>query len=308
MIDIQSTSNLSVQMWADPPQPGPGIDLRSRYADHFWVPVIGPTAMYLLRVLARNLGREPGGVSIPVSDLMAELGLDRPSGRSEIVRALDRLMVHGLVAAGEGGSVVVRLDLPYLSQIEVERLAPHIAVAHRAALVLRDSAVTSTTQPPLTPRLLSLTATVDDLLTNGDLDSRQLAYRWQHVMRLAEEARDEAILDWASPDLEVTLAEGQLSAQAMNEAVWAAQHLIAQDGTLPAEARATVNEAAAGMVDWVVSEFPDETDAWDEAWIADQVDHMAVSFEDLLGILERREAMEDRSHRDKGDDSDAEGS
>lgn len=292
MIDLQTNSTLRIQAWPDPPHVGPAIEVRSRYADHFWVPVIGPTAMGLLRVLARQVGHRDGPISVQVGHLVSELGVDPTTGRFEIERALVRLLDHGLMTMDGDRPLQVRVDLPYLSQIQVEQLAPHIAVAHRAALVLRDSVVDDGPPESMTPRMLSLSATIDDLLSGSELDPRQLAYRWQHVMRLAEEARDEALLDWASPDLEVTLAEGQLSAQAVNEAVWAAQHLVAQDGHLPADVRASLNESAAGLVDWVISEFPSETAAWeDEPPPAEQWG--SASFEDLLGLLGLRDLEDD---------------
>ena len=292
MIDLQINTTLSLQTWVDPPHAGPGVDVRSRYADHFWIPVIGPTAMCLLRLLTRQVGHGDGATLVVVSDLVAELGVDHSTGPLEIELALGRLLDHGLVTGGGDRPVRVRPDLPYLSQVQVAQLVPRIAVAHRAALVLRESTVDALPDRPLSPRMLSLTATIDDLLTNPELDDRQLAHRWQHVMRLAEEARDEATLDWASPDLEVTLAEGQLCAQAMNEAVWAAQHLVAQEGHLPAEVRGTLNEAAAGLVDWVVSEFPSHDEIWDQSWLAATENEGSATFEGLLGLLDLDEGPE----------------
>ena len=293
MIDLQTNSTLRIQTWPDPPHAGPNVDVRSRYADHFWIPGLGPTAMCLLRVLVRQIGHRDHPVTIEVRHLLSELGLDASTGLFEIERALARLLDEGIASVRSDRAVRVRVDLPYLSQIQVERLAPEIAVAHRAALFLRESVVEVEPDKPLPPRLLRLTATVDDLVARDDLDPRQLAYRWQHVMRLAEEGRDEAILDWASPDLEVTLAEGQLKAQGVNEAVWAAQHLVAQEGQLPADVRATLNASAAGLVDWVVSEFPNNTEIWDLGSAPTPEQQGPASFEDLLDLLGLRDVDDD---------------
>ena len=123
-------------------------------------------------------------------------------------------------------------------------------------------------RPPSTPpstvsrelgphlRVLSLASTIDEILVNPSLDPGQLAFRWQHVIRLAEEARDDAVLDWAPADLESSLAECHLASQEMNEALWSAQCAIASRRSIGGDHRAALAEAAAGVVDWLVSEFP----------------------------------------------------
>lgn len=112
-------------------------------------------------------------------------------------------------------------------------------------------------------RVVSLTATIEEILTNPRLTSQQLANRWQRVVRIAEEARDENVLDAASPDLETTLAECQLVTQDLSEVIWAAQHVIAVHGRLPEAHRLSLSTAAASLIDWMVAEFPtNPKDTW----------------------------------------------
>lgn len=258
MIHVTNQRTITLGRWPTEPDGRGGIGPRSAYVDHFWLPLLGPDATCVARLLTRLMAGEVDTVPVAISELAASLGL----GDGAVVRldaALDRLEAAAIVAAGPHGLVLVRPELPYLGTDQVARLPARLRAVHQASYALRADAPLRGEATSLlsSARLLSLAATVDEVLTDTDLRPGQLAYRFQHVVRLAEEARDEAVLAWAGDDLSPPLGEGQAVAQAMSEAVWAAHYTVASSGQLPSVCRLALADAAAGIIDWVVAEFPD---------------------------------------------------
>ena len=54
--------------WPDPVLDALGHDPRSWYAETFWLPTLGPTALLLLRHLADRFEEQPGGLTLPIAD------------------------------------------------------------------------------------------------------------------------------------------------------------------------------------------------------------------------------------------------
>ncbi len=71
---------LRVTPWPDPVLDVLGHDPRSWYAETFWLPTLGPTALLLMRHLADRFERTPDGVELPVADTAAALGLGARRG------------------------------------------------------------------------------------------------------------------------------------------------------------------------------------------------------------------------------------
>src|SRR5438128_11585786 len=83
---------LRVTPWPDPVLDVLGHDPRSRYAETFWLPTLGPTALLLLRHLADRFDRNPDGIELTLADTSSALGLGQREGSSSpIVRTLRRL-------------------------------------------------------------------------------------------------------------------------------------------------------------------------------------------------------------------------
>ena len=74
-------SPLRVTPWPDPVLDVLGHDPRSWYAETFWLPTLGPTALLLMRHLADRFERTPDGVELPVADTAAALGLGARDGQ-----------------------------------------------------------------------------------------------------------------------------------------------------------------------------------------------------------------------------------
>ena len=122
---------LTITPWPDPVLDTIGYDPRSRYAETFWLPTLGPTALLLLRHLATQFERIPGSIDLQVSATSQALGLGEKSGSSSpIVRTLTRLEQFELACSDGRGTVAVRRSLPPVQKRHVRRLPAHLQVDH----------------------------------------------------------------------------------------------------------------------------------------------------------------------------------
>jgi hypothetical protein len=118
--------------WADPVLDALGHDPRSWYAETFWLPTLGPTALLLLRHLADRFEEHPGGLTLPVADTAAALGLGPRDGeQSPLVRSLHRLQQFELAHAHEPEVISVRRTLPPIHRRHVRRLPVAVQARHR---------------------------------------------------------------------------------------------------------------------------------------------------------------------------------
>jgi hypothetical protein len=117
--------------WDDPVVRRVGFAHDHPYVETHWLPVLGPTATWLLRRLATELAGRPGGLGVDASLLAASLGVARSGGgRGAFGRALQRCIMFGVVRmerAGEVPLLAVRTHVPPLSRRQLERLAPLLA-------------------------------------------------------------------------------------------------------------------------------------------------------------------------------------
>ena len=102
---------IRVMPWPDPVLDVIGHDPRSWYAETFWLPTLGPTALLLLRHLADRFEIDPAGIDLPVADTAAALGLGPRDGQhSPLVRSLARLQQFELACADDDATIAVRRD------------------------------------------------------------------------------------------------------------------------------------------------------------------------------------------------------
>ena len=91
---------IRVVPWPDPVLDVIGHDPRSWYAETFWLPTLGPTALLLLRHLADRFELDPAGVELPVADTAAAvLGSD--------VAGADLLSEVDVAPSADGGTLIV---------------------------------------------------------------------------------------------------------------------------------------------------------------------------------------------------------
>jgi len=117
--------------WDDPVVRRIGFAHDHPYLETHWLPVLGPTATWLLRRLAGELVARPEGLRVDASLLAASLGVARGGGRrGAFGRGLQRCIMFGVVRMERPGDVpllAARTHVPPLSRRQLERLAPILA-------------------------------------------------------------------------------------------------------------------------------------------------------------------------------------
>jgi len=100
---------IRVAPWPDPVLDVIGHDPRSWYAETFWLPTLGPTALLLMRHLADRFENDPAGLELPVADTAAALGLGPRAGQhSPLMRSLGRLQQFELACRESDTQIAVR--------------------------------------------------------------------------------------------------------------------------------------------------------------------------------------------------------
>ena len=126
---------LHVTIWADHPVETTDRSAISGYVEMFWLPVLGPSATFLLRRLGAGLESIPEGFSVGVDDLGRELGLGTSDSKNApLQRAISRLVHFGLARRNAPGELSVRSDVGTLSRRHVSGLPEVLQEAHRAII------------------------------------------------------------------------------------------------------------------------------------------------------------------------------
>ena len=109
-----------------------GHDPRSGYVERYWLSILGPSCLLLLRRLAAELERQPDGFTIDTMQWAAELGLGMRGGRNgPFWRSVERACRFG-AAQRNGDRLAVRRRLPPLSSRQVQRLPEALRASHQA--------------------------------------------------------------------------------------------------------------------------------------------------------------------------------
>src|SRR3954447_22634280 len=123
---------LRVTPWNDPVLDVLGHDPRSWYAETFWLPTLGPTALLLMRHLADRFERTPEGIELPVAETAAALGLGSREGNSSpLIRSLARLRQFELACTEDEHTISVRRSLPPVHRRHVRRLPAPLQAVHQ---------------------------------------------------------------------------------------------------------------------------------------------------------------------------------
>jgi hypothetical protein len=126
-------NTLVVVPWHDPVVDTNGHCVLSRYVEHFWLPVLGPSALWILRRIVIGFEEFPGGFEIDVPYMAAAVGLSFNAGaNSSFTRSLQRCTMFGAAQALQGG-LAVRQFLPTLSNRQLQRLPLTLRQAHPKA-------------------------------------------------------------------------------------------------------------------------------------------------------------------------------
>lgn len=125
-------SHLHVEPWADEVVDRLGHDPRSGYVERFWLGVLGPSTVWLLRRVAARFEVEPDGFELDLDETARWLGVGHRGGKgSPLLRAVDRCCTFGMARPVGFSGLVVRRRLPPHTQRQVERLHPSLQAAHQ---------------------------------------------------------------------------------------------------------------------------------------------------------------------------------
>jgi hypothetical protein len=122
-----------IRPWIDPVLDRRGHDPRSRYVEHFWLGVLGPTATWVMRRIAVHFDQHPDGGCVDLHQLAGSLGLSVAKGTSgPFGRALHRCVMFGaarpLVTSEVGWEV--RRRLPTVAQRHLRKLPRSVQDLH----------------------------------------------------------------------------------------------------------------------------------------------------------------------------------
>ncbi len=120
-----------VTAWPDPVLDKLGHDPRSGYVERYWLSILGPSCLLLLRRLAAEIERVPDGFELDTVQWALELGLGMKGGRNgPFWRSIERGCRFG-AAQRNGSLLAVRRRLPPLTVRQVERLPPRLQRSHQ---------------------------------------------------------------------------------------------------------------------------------------------------------------------------------
>lgn len=110
-----------------------GVSVADPYVETYWLPILGPSALWALRRIGGWLTECPDGFDMPHLRLAAELGLGHRDGRqSPMIRTLARLVMFDMAAITANDELAVRRFVPPLPRRFTLRLPGHLAARHEA--------------------------------------------------------------------------------------------------------------------------------------------------------------------------------
>ncbi|HTV11382.1 MAG TPA: hypothetical protein VME20_05915 [Acidimicrobiales bacterium] len=124
---------LHVRPWPDEVLDHLGFDPRSAYVEEYWLGILGPSTVLLLRRLAAGFDYCPDGFELDLGETARSLGLGDRSGRhSPFLRAVNRTVQFGLSHLSGPDQLSVRRRLPPLNGGQLRRLSPALQARHAA--------------------------------------------------------------------------------------------------------------------------------------------------------------------------------
>ncbi len=186
---VQPATTLAVETWSDPVIDQLGHDPRSAYVEKFWLPILGPSSVWLLRRLADGLDHNPEGFEIDLVDTAQSLGVGMRGGRNApLMRTFDRCCRFGAARMHGTTSISVRRRLAPLTRSQTERLPDSLRAEHEQWL---SRPTTSPSFDQMQTRARSLALSMLQLGEDNQSVERQL-HRWRFHPAIAHDA-----LRWA---------------------------------------------------------------------------------------------------------------
>jgi hypothetical protein len=124
---------LHIRAWPDEVLDKVGFDPRSSYVEDYWLGILGPSTVWLMRRLAAGFEYSPSGFDLDLAETARSLGLGDKSGRhSPFVRAINRTVQFGLARLSAPAELSVHRRLPSLNRSQLNRLSAAQQARHAA--------------------------------------------------------------------------------------------------------------------------------------------------------------------------------
>lgn len=189
--DLTGRTEVFVLPQLDPSADPHGFDPRSHYAEQFWLPILGPSTLWLLRRLAQRFDVEPNGFRLDLHELSASLGIRSKAGgrNTTFHRSIERLVTFNMGRTIDDETISVRRIMPPLHSGQVRRLSPGQQQRHADVLTQRETDKIEDTR-----RSTEVATTLLRLGDSPDLVEQQLV-TWGIEPRTAHDAVNVA---WAA--------------------------------------------------------------------------------------------------------------
>ncbi len=185
---------LRVEPWTDPVIDEVGHDPRSGYVETFWLPVLGPSATWLLRHLTIRLEESPGGIDLDLEDMARSLGLgERLGPNAPFARTLKRCVDFDMAEWRGPRLLAVRLRLPPLARRHIRRLPESLQLKHEA---VQQASLPAPAAENLRRHGCQLALSLVDLGEDQQMTEQQLR-RWRFHPALATECAAWAVAEQA---------------------------------------------------------------------------------------------------------------
>lgn len=202
--DLVGLETVNVLPWNDQATDDIGFDARSEYAETFWLPILGPSTLLLLRNIAQRFESEPDGLVLNIASTADALGIGSRAGRnSAFHRSINRIVTFAMARTVDDTTIAVRTMLPPLHSGQIRRLNASRLRQHQRFLKERTA--------PNEEDVIRSTKVAGTLLRLGDspdLVEQQLV-AWGVQPQLAKTAVDRA---WANKAREDMAASAMSSA------------------------------------------------------------------------------------------------
>lgn len=140
--DLTGATKAFILPWRDPAVDESGHDPRSQYAELFWLPILGPSTLWLMRSFAQRFDVEPDGFELDLAEASASLGIRSNGGRNNAFhRSIGRVVSFGMGRTIDDSTIGVRRLMPTLHAGQVRRLSPRLQRRHADELSSRRSHV-----------------------------------------------------------------------------------------------------------------------------------------------------------------------
>lgn len=171
----------------DPIEDANNFDPRSAYAATFWLPVLGPSTMWLMRKMADRFDLEPDGFEIDLLETSHALGIMSSGGKNNAFqRALNRAVSFHMGRTIDGRTIAIRRFMPQLHQGQINRLPPRLQRQHTRVITELPHA-----RAEQLARAHKVALTLLEMGDSPDVVEQQFI-NWGHGANLAKEAVDSA--------------------------------------------------------------------------------------------------------------------